>query len=818
MTSSQKTMSPAELAKLEHAFAADPASEAYRPLAEAYLAASRFMEAMVVCKKGVKAHPTRPEPRLLLARVYADQGKDKKALEELQAALQAFPQDKSVLRTLGVLQLKNAEAEAGKANLLKAYELDPDDAETSAAMAEAKVEPPKKAPVAPAPAPAAAPAPAPAAASNIPVLTPVGAPRSGPAAPPTPPSAAPGAGPSASAAPRPSGARAAMPRATPGGEPPRGNAAPSAPRVLGSHPAPRVSGSHPAPRAASAAAPKVTPRAEPEDFDDEERSQRKRSKHGQKMFLLLALGVPLAIGGTYAFGQWRAHRTAEFSRDLDAAREELKHDSYAAYQKVCESANQALQVIPDAPAAHGYLAYAYAIRWGEHGDGDEAHKLAEDHLKAARQGEEDDSHVYAADALLKTYSGHGAEALADLSKKVKDLEAQGKQSSLMYLTLGLIQMNAGDLEHARDSLQSAQAKAPSDPRIYAALGTLYRRRGQDQQAWQSYDFALRYEHNHPESLLGKSLLMLDQDSPAFDRAAALIKKLLEADPAPSPRQLATAHLARALLVDRVSKVLPTLKPDQAKALADAAGVPPNPAAARDEVQKEEEQGFTLDRKNPELHLIKAKRLLVDGQPDQAAAEVRQGIQMDPSRAQFYVELARDLTQKPGGEKEAADALTTALRTMGDSPKLLVMLGDVYRRENKLDDALAAFTRAIADPKAKNPDARLAMGEILKDRREYAKAQEQLEKAAQEFLGQPTKVAEAYAALGQVLEAKGERQKADEIFQKALNADPDDAKGYFYYARFLANGDRRDARKARSFAHEYLKREPHGEFAAEAQRL
>ena len=44
MTSSQKTMSPAELAKLEHAFAADPASEAYRPLAEAYLAASRFME------------------------------------------------------------------------------------------------------------------------------------------------------------------------------------------------------------------------------------------------------------------------------------------------------------------------------------------------------------------------------------------------------------------------------------------------------------------------------------------------------------------------------------------------------------------------------------------------------------------------------------------------------------------------------------------------------------------------------------------------------------------------------------------------------
>ena len=78
-----KTLSPAELAKLEHAFATDPASEAYRPLAEAYLGMGRFMEAMVVCKKGVKAHPALPDPRVLLARVYAEQGKDKKALEEL---------------------------------------------------------------------------------------------------------------------------------------------------------------------------------------------------------------------------------------------------------------------------------------------------------------------------------------------------------------------------------------------------------------------------------------------------------------------------------------------------------------------------------------------------------------------------------------------------------------------------------------------------------------------------------------------------------------------------------------------------------------
>src|SRR5512133_443123 len=98
-----KPLSPAELSALEHAFAADPTSEAYRPLTEAYLAAGRFMEAMVVSKKGVKAHPDDPSARVLLARVYADQGKDRKALEELAAVLGAFPTFAAANRMAGVL-------------------------------------------------------------------------------------------------------------------------------------------------------------------------------------------------------------------------------------------------------------------------------------------------------------------------------------------------------------------------------------------------------------------------------------------------------------------------------------------------------------------------------------------------------------------------------------------------------------------------------------------------------------------------------------------------------------------------------------------
>jgi hypothetical protein len=55
--SAPKSTPPADLASLEHAFAADPSSDAWRPLTEAYLSMGRFMEAMVVAKKGVRSHP-----------------------------------------------------------------------------------------------------------------------------------------------------------------------------------------------------------------------------------------------------------------------------------------------------------------------------------------------------------------------------------------------------------------------------------------------------------------------------------------------------------------------------------------------------------------------------------------------------------------------------------------------------------------------------------------------------------------------------------------------------------------------------------------
>jgi tetratricopeptide (TPR) repeat protein len=533
--------------------------------------------------------------------------------------------------------------------------------------------------------------------------------------------------------------------------------------------------------------------------------------------IVLLLAIPLAGGSYFLWGRWKAQRNREIKKNLATAAEQLRHDSYESYKRASIAADKVLELDPGSTAAHGYLAYAYVVRWGEHGGGDEARKLAEEHLEAGKRGGEVSSHLYAADALYQHYSGKDSQGLHDLEQRIRSFDAENRKSSLMYLTLALIQMNSGDLEHARESLDTAQALAPDDARIYAALGTLNRRRGQDNEAAKSFDFALRYEKDHPEALLGKALLILQQDRPEYTIAAKVIRKLIESDPPPSPRQLATAHLVRSLLISRVSSEMPEYKPESQRQLSEITGVPVDRTRAQSEAQKAEETGFALDRTNPELHVIKGRRLLFEQKTDAALSEMRLAIKMDPTRAHFYVELARALMQKPGGEKDAQEALVNALKTVHDSPKLLVMLGNAYRRQGKLDEALAQYSRALSDPKARNPEARLAMGSIYRERKEYPKAAQALEKSAQEFIGQPGKLAAVYSELGRVYEEKGDRAKADEVFQKALAADEEYSPAYYHYARFLSS-DARQASKAKTTAQEYLKRDPRGEFANEAQRL
>jgi cellulose synthase operon protein C len=776
--SPQKPLSPAELAKLEHAFATDPQSEAYRPLAEAYLGMGRFMEAMVVCKKGVKAHPNAPDPRVLLARVYAEQGKEKKALEELAGALQVAPKDKAALRLTGALQMKGGEAEPGKSNLLKAYELDPNDADTLDLLKQHGVAlPAKEAPPPP--------------VIQQPVV----------AAPP--PSSN-----GASARSAPTNGSSGPPVLTPAAAQPHAPAA--------AHHAPE-------PVAAKPKRPKTAPPKRPAYSPDEGQSgtfevSRYREKKGGSAQLTVALLVVAVVGGG-GFAIWRnirAKANKEANAHLRAAAAELKHDSFDSYKKAITEAEGALEARDDSVAAHGILAYAHAIRWGEHGGGDEERKGAEEHLAAGLKTGDRSVWLYAAEALIPYYSGNSKEGLKKLAERI---EQTGGRSAQLYLTQAIIQMNDGDLDGARESVEKAQQIQQDDARIYSTFGTLNRRRGLDREAMQNYDTATRFEKNHADSMLGTATLVLDQDNPAmgYVSAAKILKNVTESQPPASPRQQALALVLKSLLISRVSNDLPLYTDANfQKQLEDGTGVGRDKDKNKAAALQAETAGFNLDKSNPELLLIKGKRLFFEGNLDGAAAEMRKAIEMNTARVHFHIELAKVLMAKEGGEKDAEAALRKALTAVPDNPKLRTLLGQVLYKQKRMDDAISELEKALkpareSGSKQRNPDGFYGLGRIYDEKKDVAKAIDAYTMCASQAFSNATLGSRCSDAAAMLLDAKGDKGAARGNFEKALNSDSENDAAICHYVKFLQRGaDAKDKDRIKELAKKYVEVAPRGE--------
>ena len=778
-TTATKTLSPAELAKLEHAFASDPASDAYRALAEAYLGMGRFMEAMVVCKKGVKAHPSLPDPRLLLARVYAEQGKDKKALEEAVGALQVAPSDKVALRMAGALQIKTGEAEAGKANLLKAFEADPGDQDTLAVMKQHNVEPPKKEPPPPPPPP-----PQPVQVAPVPTN---------------------GAQAAAQSVAAQAGGQSVQVAAP--GQPVVQQAQLARPPAVPAQPGAQRQAARPAQRP-PAQAQRMYEDEEPSEVSEvSARPRRQQTGLAKTLFFAGIFLVPVVVGGYYGIGTWRAKKKREVNKLLRLTTEQLEKDSYGGYQEACKLAEQALDNDPSSPQAHAYAAYAYAIRSGEHGGGENDRKSAEEHLKEALESSDPLSQAIAADALLKFYSGKRKEAVKELDDKLKQVDPEGNKASLLWLTLGMIQTETGDLEGARDSLEKAQRISSTDARIYAALGNLSRRRGDDATALRHFTNALNYQKAHPDSKLGTALLILDQADPGggYGTAAKNLKELLEADPPISPRQDAMALMGRALLFSRVSRDLPLYVDAEFKKKLEAdTGVGADSGKAKQEIAKAEDGAFSKDKANPELHLLKGKRLAYEDNIPGATEEIRKAIAVDATRAHFHVELGKVLLRKEGNEREAEEALTKALTYVPDSPKLLTLLGQAQLRQKKVDEAIKTYETAIKNGQ-RNGEARFALGRIYRNEKgDLAKAVEHFEKAAKDYSGNTMMVATSYNEAALTYEKKGDAAKARDNYEKANNADRDYEPAACSYARFLVRGgDAKDKEKVKELAKRYM---------------
>ncbi|HEY6100034.1 MAG TPA: tetratricopeptide repeat protein [Anaeromyxobacter sp.] len=650
VTSKQPT--PAELSGLEHAFAADPGSDAYRPLTEAYLAMGRFMEAMVVCKKGVKAHPDDPAAKVLLAKVYAEQGKDRKALEELQAVLAAYPTFAAANRMAGVLHIRLGEREPGEAALRRAAEAAPDDPEVREALQKHGVAVVRK------------------PAAGGPPVAPRVAPR------------VPGAPPAPSAAQDPTGIT---------GEIRIDEEAPAPTPV----PAKRTRNVEYAEELAAKYATREFTLSTPAG---------KRARPSKKGTIATTAGLfavlVAALGGFWLLNKSRAETVREIDRLLKEALPLIDKDVPAAYAEAAARCRTILERDEKSIAGHAFLAYVDAILAGEHGGGDEAKSEAVRHVEAARKLGQRHSHLVAAEAYLRLYGGDAAGAKETLKAVVEGEE--GVQSPFLFGVLGAVHLREGDLDAARDVLAKAQKASPGDVRVAWLLAEQYRRRGEgyELQAAGFYDYALRIQKEHLSSILGKAIVLLDRGQ--VDEAGKAAELVLSPQSGASRPQQALAYAIRGGVLAAQGKAQDAKAAEEQASRLDPtnADIPHRVAVRKlregDAAGAVEamQRAVTLDPRRVSLYADLVRALLgKEGGAKQAIDTVKKAQARLGEHPRLALVLG-DAYRAAGDADLARGQYEKAIQLGRPFPDARVALARLHRAKNNIPGALVELTQAI----------------------------------------------------------------------------------------------------------------------------
>lgn len=654
MPAPAKQPTPAELSALEHAFAADPASEAYRPLTEAYLAMGRFMEAMVVCKKGVKAHPDDPAAKVLLAKVYADQGKDRKALEELQAVLAAYPTFAAANRMAGVLHLRLGEKDLGEAALRRAADAAPDDPEVKEALAKHGISVSRR---------------------------PAGPPTNGPPV-----------------APR----VAAKPGAAPPAAPRRDSTG-----ITGEI---RIDEEAPAPTPVPAQKTRNVEYAEELAAKYATREftlstpAGKRAKPSKKGTIVTTMGLfavlVAALGGFWFFNKSRAETIKEIDRLLKEALPLVDKDSPAAYAEAATRFKAILERDDGSIAGHAFLAYVDAVLAGEHGAGEEAKAEAVRHVEAARKIGQRHSHLVAAEAYLRLHGGDPAGAKETLKAVVEGDE--GVQSPFLLGALGAVHLREGDLDQARDVLARAQKASPGDVRVAWLLAEQYRRRGEgyELQAAGFYDYALRIQKDHLASILGKGLVLLDRGQVEEAGRAADLALSPQAG-ASRPQQAIALAIRGGVLAARGKGQDAAAAEEQAAKLDPTNADIPHRVALRklgegDAAGAVEamQRAVTLDPRRVALYADLVRALLArEGGAKQAIDTVKKAVARLGEHPRLALVLG-EAYRAAGDADLARGQYEKAIQLGKPFPDARVALARLHRAKNNIPGALVELTQAI----------------------------------------------------------------------------------------------------------------------------
>lgn len=760
--------------ELELAFAQNPESMAYVDLCLAYIEQARFMEAMVVCKKGIKAHPDSAKARILLARVYAAQKKYKRALQELDELAAAKPNEAGVYVARGKLKAESGDEPGAIEDLKKAIDLDKNVEEASALLKAQGIVYPEPPPPPPLPPPPVVGVDAPrdgsplsAGSTSIPGMVSGFASVSAPGLPPGVVAVVPLAAPLSISGPE--------------GRPIEGAPAQAALVDASGRAVSVVPGPAGAQYVVLQPAYPVPQRLEGEDELEamaREVADVRQERGRPRTSLLLLIGLVLLGGGLVYYRFHEKARIEAIDRLTSDGINAFNQDTYGSYKTAAGYFEQILdRQDANHPLTLGRLAHTYVILWGEHGEKDVKPKLEEILARAERRAPEV-SHTVAARALLILYDGKDRQANAALARErlqpfIERVKAVDGAPSYADLALGIIDLELGDYENATTLLGNVKQVLPGSVRAKVWHARAAFRAGRYGTAEAAFLEALRAKPGHPGARAGLALVKVVRGD--LNGAAENIVKFDELPQKEiSDRDRALAEFARSEVFRAAG--------EEAKATGAY------------------ENAIRFDPGNADFPYGLGKFLLDQDRPKEAIPHLKKAVEMEKTRASFLVTLS-EAEMQLGDFKAAEGHIGQALKRSSKSLEADLARARLLRRTRSPETEPYLKKLLVTWPTAE-ADIELELGRYDRALQKYDEAKVELEKAVDKMGGQPpSKQGEIVLSYGKLLEDRHETEAAVKSYRQA--GELGNIEAWFWLSAALAHGNKDERAEAKRACERYL---------------
>lgn len=444
--------------------------------------------------------------------------------------------------------------------------------------------------------------------------------------------------------------------------------------------------------------------------------------------------VALVLGIAVFLVYRRGNTKKEVGELMKEARTTAFKGNPANLRDASKKAEEAVDRDSSAGEALALVASLQTDLWLQHRENG-AEAKAKDFLERAKRADAKTEERYGSEALHLIAQGNpkGAEDF------IEDLRKKGASSAKLFYAHAMAMKGQGNLSLARQGFTTAMDKAWKDANYSAAWGEAILEEGTSG----AIDTFTKALGSNPDLLRAKNGLALARvmKKDKIGDAEAMVKTVLERDAELSP-------------------------PLKARAIAVQAHIA-NIATQSDEAIKLADQSLGLNPDDRWALFAKANALAA--KKDAAAAAVYTDlVTKQPSAPIFYFEGARNL--QAAGMTDAAIALLdkyesffkTVKNQTADGKEVTwlerddryyLARGDVMRAANKLDEAMAAYDKAIDAKNVNVTKAYYSKASVFLAKQEYDKALEMLRDITPEDgTGQ---LSEAYMAMGEVMFAKKE---------------------------------------------------------------